>query len=278
MTIHRNITTCNRWPGRDGNSVEWIVLHYTANTNQPDLAVNECALFKDVYHGASAHFFVDETSVWQSVELYDTAWHCGDNPPSRNGCTNRNSIGIEMCNVYQNGVYSISEKTVARTVELVIWLLDQYPNAKLCRHYDVTGKICPQPWVNNPTLWENFKKRVEENKPMTPAERVELNKLKLRVDELEKAAAKLEKNDTKLDKEMVSTKDTIEDLEGRIAVVDERTGVRYRYLNEVPAWARPTIKKLLNKRFLKGDDGNLALTYDLVRGFVVNDRAGDYDL
>lgn len=278
MTIHRNITTCNRWPGRAGNSVEWIVLHYTANTNQPDLAVNECMLFKDVYYGASAHFFVDDNEVWQSVELYDTAWHCGDNPPSRNGCTNRNSIGIEMCNVYQNGVYSISEKTVARTVELVIWLLDQYPNAKLCRHYDVTGKICPQPWVNNPALWENFKKRVEENKPMTPAERVELNKLKLRVDELEKAAAKLEKDVVKVDKEMVSTKDTIEDLEGRIAVVDERTGVRYRYINEVPEWARPTIKKLLNKKFLKGEDGNLALTYDLVRGFVVNDRAGDYNL
>jgi hypothetical protein len=77
---------------------------------------------------------------------------------------------------------------------------------------------------------------------------------------------------------MVSTKDTIEDLEGRIAVVDERTGVRYRYINEVPEWARPTIKKLLNKKFLKGEDGNLALTYDLVRGFVVNDRAGDYNL
>jgi imidazolonepropionase-like amidohydrolase len=113
---------------------------------------------------------------------------------------------------------------------------------------------------------------------LTPAERVELNKLKLRVDELEKAAAKLEKDVVKVDKEMVSTKDTIEDLEGRIAVVDERTGVRYRYINEVPEWARPTIKKLLNKKFLKGEDGNLALTYDLVRGFVVNDRAGDYNL
>lgn len=271
MVINKNITNVNRWVGRAGCTVEWIVLHYTANTYQPDLAVNECAAFKDVYRGASAHFFVDDTSVWQSVELEDTAWHCGDNPPPKNGCYNRNSVGIEMCVVYKNGVYSISEKTTARTVELVEWLLEKYPNAKLCRHYDVTGKICPQPWVNDPALWENFKKRVEENKPMTPAERDEFDALKEQVKKLTDAEKTDAKDIKKLD-------DRILDCEDRIAVVDERTGVRYRYIKEVPEWARPTIEKLLKKGYLKGEEGNLALTYDLVRGFVVNDRAGDYNL
>ena len=28
------------------------------------------------------------------------------------------------------------------------------------RHFDVTGKNCPEPWVRNPELWVNFKKRL----------------------------------------------------------------------------------------------------------------------
>jgi N-acetylmuramoyl-L-alanine amidase CwlA len=30
----------------------------------------------------------------------------------------------------------------------------------VCRHYDVTRKICPAPWVNDPAQWEDFKKRL----------------------------------------------------------------------------------------------------------------------
>ena len=106
MKINKNITPFNRWIGRDGQKVEWIVLHYTANTYQPDLAKNECAAFANRYVGASAHFFVDEKEVWQSVAVEDTAWHCGDNPPPKNGCTNRNSIGIEMCVRYKESIRS----------------------------------------------------------------------------------------------------------------------------------------------------------------------------
>ena len=63
MKINKNITPFNRWISRDGQKVEWIVLHYTANTYQPDLAKNECAAFANRYVGASAHFFVDEKEV-----------------------------------------------------------------------------------------------------------------------------------------------------------------------------------------------------------------------
>ena len=271
MTIYKNITPFNRWIGRDGQKVEWIVLHYTANTYQPDLAKNECAAFANQYVGSSAHFFVDEKEVWQSVAIEDTAWHCGDNPPPKNGCTNRNSIGIEMCVRYKDGVYSIPEKTVDNTVSLVLELLEAFPEAKLCRHYDVTGKICPQPWVNDPSLWEDFKKRVEESRPMTPAERKEFDALKATVNSQAKQIETLKASAKK-------TNGIIEDLEDTVAVVDERTEVKYRTVEEVPEWARPTIRKLVDEGYLKGEKaGNLALNTDLTRTLVIVDRAGGFD-
>lgn len=263
MNINKNITPFNRWIGRDGNKVEWIVLHYTANTYQPDLAKNECAAFANQYVGASAHFFVDENEVWQSVAIEDTAWHCGDNPPSKNGATNRNSIGIEMCVVYKKGVYSISDKTVDNTVSLVLELLEAFPEAKLCRHYDVTGKICPQPWVNDPSIWEAFLKRVEENRPMTPAEKKSFEALQKQVAALESRLAKNEKTDAAQDRD--------------IAKIDERTKVVVDDLKDCPDWALPTIQKLVSRGDLRGDGKSLALSMDLTRTLVIVDRAGGFD-
>ena len=52
----------------------------------------------------------------------------------------------------------------------------------------------------------------------------------------------------------------------------------YDYVdNNMPDWARPTITKLVDKGFLKGDEeGKLGLTEDVMRMFIVNDRAGIY--
>ena len=53
----------------------------------------------------------------------------------------------------------------------------------------------------------------------------------------------------------------------------------YNYIDDnMPEWARPTIKKLVDKGWLKGNDnGELELSDDMLRIFVVNDRAGMYD-
>ena len=45
----------------------------------------------------------------------------------------------------------------------------------------------------------------------------------------------------------------------------------------MPDWAKPTVQKMLSKGYLKGDDeGKLGLTDELLRIFVINDRAGVY--
>ena len=75
---------------------------------------------------------------------------------------NRNSLGVEMCSDKVNGKYVITSQTVDRTVELVRWLMDKYgiDVDHVVRHYDVTGKDCPEPWVRAERLWRKFKARL----------------------------------------------------------------------------------------------------------------------
>lgn len=52
----------------------------------------------------------------------------------------------------------------------------------------------------------------------------------------------------------------------------------YKTLNDVPAWGKQTIEKLINKNALRGDEnGNLNITNDLLRTLVIHDRLGLYD-
>lgn len=61
---------------------------------------------------------------------------------------------------------------------------------------------------------------------------------------------------------------------------------RYNTLAEIPAFAKDTIKKMISKGFISGsgkkdeedNPADLNLSYDMLRIFVTNDRAGLYDL
>ena len=156
----------NYYSGRGGNSIKYIVVHYTAGNG--DTAMNNAQYFHNNDGlNASAHYFVDEHSVVQSVRDTDGAWHCGgplESPhhPLHNICMNRNSLGVEMCSDKVNGKYVITAQTVDRTVELVRWLMAKYGIHvdHVVRHYDVTGKDCPEPWVRDESLWRKFKARL----------------------------------------------------------------------------------------------------------------------
>ncbi len=70
----------NYSPGRAG-PIQYIVVHYTANRG--DTAKNNADYFARTVTKTSAHYFVDELEIWQSVLETDTAWHCGsDYPPA----------------------------------------------------------------------------------------------------------------------------------------------------------------------------------------------------
>lgn len=57
----------------------------------------------------------------------------------------------------------------------------------------------------------------------------------------------------------------------------EETQMRYRYYEDMPDWAKPTVSKLVKMGYLKGEgDGVLNLTEDTLKVLVINDRAGVY--
>ncbi len=150
----------NYTKGRKGK-IEYIVVHYTANNG--DTAKGNCNYFAGENRNASAHYFVDSNEVCQSVEDSDTAWHCGAKVYYHKKCRNDNSIGVELCSHRDSkGAYYFDEATVNNGVEFVNTLMEQYkvPIQNVLRHYDVTHKVCPAPFVNDIKQWNAFKNKL----------------------------------------------------------------------------------------------------------------------
>lgn len=237
---------CNERNYRKGRefAINWICLHFTSGNG--DTAQNNADYFaREGGLNASAHYFVDTDRIVQSVKDGDTAWHCGRERGGSyyNDCRNANSIGIEMCSVIRNGVYVIPEATMKRAAKLTRELMAKYhvPVSRVCRHYDVTHKQCPEPWVRNPKLWDKFKTMLTEKE----------------VEDMTEAQTRVI-------------------AQQEIAKADNAKKV-YDTVDAVPAWGKTTVQKLVNKGFLQGDDqGKLALTTDLLRLLVINDRAHLY--
>lgn len=145
-------------------AIKYLVLHYTANNG--DTALSNCKYFSGANRNASAHYFVDEKGVYRSVRDMNVAWHCGSmNGYKHKYCRNTNSIGIEMCSRQdKDGKFYIKEETIANAIELTQYLMEKYdiPVENVIRHYDVTGKMCPRPFVEDEMLWLDFKERLEE--------------------------------------------------------------------------------------------------------------------
>lgn len=216
MTIQNQPCAPANYGGKRG-SVRYIVVHYTANRG--DTAKNNADYFSREDVGVSAHYFVDENEIWSSVPEGCTAWHCGAKEYRHPNCRNINSIGVEICMNDKNG--RTRQKSIDHAAQLVRMMMDKYhvPKENVLRHYDVTGKHCPGPMVDDVSLWEAFKKSLAE----------------------------------------------------------EECEVRYKYYDDMPDWAKPTVSKLVRKGYLKGEGGGvLDLTEDTLKVLVVNDRAGLY--
>lgn len=138
---------------------KYIVVHYTGNNG--DTALGNCKYFYDVNRNASAHYFVDENNIYQCVKDSDVAWHCGATTYKHPYCRNNNSIGVELCS-RKTGNYYFKDETVTNAVVLIKELMQKYniPVENVIRHYDVTGKICPEPYVRDSKAWHNFKARL----------------------------------------------------------------------------------------------------------------------
>lgn len=160
--LYKKLTKVN-YTHMSNKKNEYIVIHYTGNAT--DTALANARYFETVNRGASANYFVDQTSVYQCVLDSDKAWHVGVNYGNHTlfgKCTNSNSIGIEMC----SNKKKIAQDTYKNTVTLTKKLMKKYniPASRVVRHYDVCNKICPgwSGWTSkNDKIWKKFKKDIQ---------------------------------------------------------------------------------------------------------------------
>ena len=180
MVIQKLLANKSNYTKNRTKKIEYIVIHYTANNG--DTAKGNCNYFNSPNRNASAHYFVDENEIWQSVEDSDTAWHCGTNGKYYHSkCRNDNAIGIELCSERDSkGMYYFNQETINNAIELTKMLMKKYniPIENVIRHYDVTRKVCPGPFVNNNVAWNNFKNSLKENDYMKVKRVVEVNGIK----------------------------------------------------------------------------------------------------
>ena len=152
MLLTQNV---NSRPGIALDSVNGIVIHYTANPgtdaeanrnyfegrkDEPDTSANK----------VSSHYIIGlDGTIIQCIPLNELAY----------ASNNRNSdtISIECCHPGKKGKFS--KDTYKSLVRLAAWLCSKYGLSRdsVIRHYDITGKMCPRYYVNNDKAWNKLK-------------------------------------------------------------------------------------------------------------------------
>lgn len=225
MKIQERLARQENYSAKTRSDIRYLVIHFTANDG--DTAKNNADYFAREVIGVSSHYFVDGAEIWRSVPEECVAWHCGTKGIYFHPhCRNANSIGIELCSCKDaNGQSYFTGETVDQAVRLARMLRKRYNilAANILRHYDVTHKICPEPFVRNADAWKSFVKRVCQEK-------------------------------------------------------EEEEMMIYRTYGDCPDWAQGTVSKLVRLGYLQGDaNGVLNLEHHMLRGLVINDRAGLYE-
>ena len=144
-------------PGIPLEQVNGIVIHYVGNPGTT--AAQNHSYFENLAQTgetyASSHFLVGlEGEVIQNVPLDEIAY-CSNQ-------RNEDTISIECCHPDDSGAFN--QATYDSLVQLTRWLMEAYDldTDQVIRHYDVTGKICPKSFVENPEEWEQFLKDLEQ--------------------------------------------------------------------------------------------------------------------
>ena len=148
---------------------KYIVVHTTGNKNPGADARAHFKYWNSGNVGTSADFVVDDKETLQ-INDYNKfyTWHCGDGK-GKNGITNSNSIGVEIC-INRDGDF---EKALKNAVDLVKKIKKEAGITKVVRHYDASGKICPAELSDN--NWEGWGKFLEKVYAAEPEELESVN-------------------------------------------------------------------------------------------------------
>lgn len=151
--------------------VKKIIIHWTANFGAS--ADNHYRYFNNLTgRYASAHLFVDRKDKLCIVPINEVTYQANDVQRYSGGVPYRGvsalkpnanlyAVGIEMC-VEKDG--TIHSETIANAVECAVELCKIYGlnENDIVRHYDVTAKSCPTPFITDSSKFTAFKKAVKE--------------------------------------------------------------------------------------------------------------------
>lgn len=244
--------------------VKYVVIHYTGNSS--DTAKANANYFSGGSRSASAHYFVDANSCYQSVALNNAAWAVGGTKVYKHAeCRNINSISIEMC---CSGNSIVSEKTINNTAHLCaelckyIGITADTVDTFVLRHYDVWDKQCPAQWATeNSAGWTTFKEKVKailRNEEGLTME--QYNELKNLIEKQAAAISALQAENKELKAVVQST-------------------MIYDYVDDnMPDWARKAVQAAMDYGALVGDEqGRLGLSYKDLRTICREHRCGMYN-
>ena len=273
MTITQIPCNPGNYTARRSSAIRYLVVHYTG---APGTARNNGAYFAsrgDI--GASAHYFVDAQDIVQSVPDSGRAWHCGAAVYKHPECRNDNSIGVELC-CYQDaaGRWRFALDTVDNAVLLIRALMAQYniDIDHVVRHYDVTGKICPEPYVRDASAWAEFKTRLTAPETTEEEYMVRYNTV-AEMPEYYRAEVQKLIDSGALRGDANGNLGVSEDML-RCMIISKRymdeKQKRYDSVESMPTYYREEAQKLVDRGVLKGrGDGNLDVSDDMIRTMII---------
>lgn len=160
IIINRDyISTNNIYRGQ--NNPKYIVVHETDNFAKGAGAKRHAEAQAAGHLSMSVHYYAGSDGIYQAAVHTDGTYSVGreyGGNHSIKDATNRNTINIEIC-VNEDGDYM---KARANAVELVKYLIQSTGilAERVIRHFDAKGKYCPRKMMDNPKLWEDFKKQI----------------------------------------------------------------------------------------------------------------------
>lgn len=176
--------TRSRWGYRGHKQIEWIIVHYTGDRYSQGRAKKTADAMQTWKRTTSTHYLVGDDDIYQVVEDRHAAWHCPYEKSNKCLACNPVALGVDLVEHKRNSRsksvkdrdWYFTDKVIEDGARLVAELADKYniPMDHIVRHFDVTGKWCPRPFVgrdfNEVTgetgefAWVKFKLLVEKRR------------------------------------------------------------------------------------------------------------------
>ena len=232
------------------NKIDKIVIHHMAAV----WTVETCGeSFSAASRQASSNYGVDgKGHVGLYVEEENASWASGD------AAIDNRAITIEVANDTVGGDWHVSDVALEKTIELCVDICQRNgmeqliftgnKNGTLVMHRYYSATACPGEYLASkfPYIADEVNQRLKANKgELTVTQYEEL-------------------------------KGILQGIDNRLAKLENK--MVYNYIdNNMPDWARPTIQKMVDKKLLVGDEkGELGLTDEMLRTYVILDRAGTF--